>query len=137
MLAHVCVQATIPAFQDGKWHPSLLPVPWWYMRTYSLEYRVATLHRLQTSSVAVVKECLHTVDVAMAEDLFACPFSLVSEFFNRGDQVTFNLLRAYYTMLYLSQGSVCVCVTGYSQGWGFYCADWYAFRYEFLLYIPV
>ena len=37
------------------------------MRTYSLEYRVATLHRLQTSSVTVVKECLHTVDVAMAD----------------------------------------------------------------------
>ena len=30
-----------------------------------------------------------------------------------------------------------MCVTGYSQGWGVYCADWYAFRYEFLLYIPV
>ena len=70
---------------------------------------MATLHRLQASSVAVVKECLHTVDVAMEEDLFACPFSLASEFLNRGDQVTFNVLRAYYTMLHLRQGSVCVC----------------------------
>ena len=117
MLTHVCVQETIPVFQDGNWHPSLLPVPWWYMRTYSLEYRVATLHRLQTSSVAVVKECLHTVEVAMAEDLFACPFSLVSEFFNRGDQVTFNLLHAYYLIYYalttlccISAKGLCVCV---------------------------
>ena len=107
------------------------------MRTYSLEYRVATLHRLQTSSVAVVKECLHTVDVAMAEDVFACPFVLVSEFFNRGDQVTFSSLRAYYTMLYLRQGSVCVCLTGYSQRRGLHCAHWYAFRYDCLLYMRV
>jgi hypothetical protein len=30
-----------------------------------------------------------------------------------------------------------VCVTGYSQRRGLYCAYWYAFRYEFLLYIGV
>ena len=82
----VCVQETMAAFSDGHWHPSLLPMPS-YLRTDPPEYRMAILHRLQTSSVAVVKDCLHTVDVELAEDLFACPWLLVSEFFKRRAQV--------------------------------------------------
>ena len=86
MRALVCVQETIAAFTDGNWHPSLLPMPW-YMATYRPEYHMAMLHRLQTSSVAVVKDCFHTVDVDLVEDLFACPWFRVSQFFKRRPQV--------------------------------------------------
>ena len=86
MRALVCVQEIMAASTDGKWHPSLLSIPW-YSRTYTPEYHMAMLHRLQTSSVAVVKDCFHTVDVDLAEDLFACPWLLVSEFFKRRAQV--------------------------------------------------
>ena len=82
----VCVQETIPAFQDGNWHPSLLPLPR-YMATNPPEYRMAILRRLQTSSVAVVKDCIHTVDVHMTEDLFAYPWLLVSAFLKDRAQV--------------------------------------------------
>ena len=83
---------------------------------------MATLHRLQTSSVAVVKECLHTVDEAMAEDVFACPFVLVSEFFARRDQVTFHLfVRLPHYAVSQARVCVCVCLSGYSHttsAWG-------------------
>ena len=82
----VCVQETIPAFQDGNWYPSLIPLPR-YMSTNPLEYRMPILRRLQTSSVAVVKDCIHTVDVHMVEDLFACPWLLVSAFLKDRVQV--------------------------------------------------
>ncbi len=82
----VCVQETIPAFQDGNWHASLLPLPR-YMATYLPEYHMAILRCLQTSSVAVVKDCIHTVDVHMAEDLFACPWLLVSALLKHRAQV--------------------------------------------------
>ena len=72
MRALVCVQETITAFIDGNWYPSLLPMSW-YMATYHPEYHMSMLHRLQTSSVTVVKDCFHTVDVDMVEDLFPCP----------------------------------------------------------------
>ena len=98
MQALVCVQATIPAFTDGKWHPSLLPMPR-YMATYRPEHHMAMLHRLQTSSVAVVKDCFHTVWMDLEEDLFACPWFLVSEFFKRRAQVI---------------ASACVRAVGYS-----------------------
>ena len=73
----VCLQETIPAFQHGNWHPSLIPLPW-YIVTNPSEYRMVILRRLQSSSVAVVKDCIHAVDVHMAEDLFACPWLLLS-----------------------------------------------------------
>ena len=93
MRALVCVQESIPAFTDGNWHPSLLPLPW-YMATYRTEHHMAMLRRLQTSSVAVVKDCLHTVDVDMEEDLFVCPWFLVSEFFKHRVQVQSSYIPA-------------------------------------------
>ena len=44
---------------------------------------------------------------------------------------------ALTTLCCISGKGLCVCVTGYSQRRGLYCAYWYAFRYEFLLYIGV
>jgi hypothetical protein len=86
MRALVCVQETITAFTDGNWHPSLVPMPW-YVRTHPPVYHMVMLHRLQASSVAVVKDCFNTVDVDLAEDLFACSWIQVSEIFNRRAQV--------------------------------------------------
>ena len=79
MRAAVCVQETIPAFQDGKWHVSLHPLPP-FLKRYDPEDDM--LRQLQTSSVAVVKDCFHAVDVACAKDFFEDPVWAVARFFN-------------------------------------------------------
>ena len=81
MRALVRVQEIIPAFQDGNWHVSLHPLPPFFER-YGSTYHQDMLRRLQTSSVAVVKDCFHAVEVACAEDFFEDPVSVVARFFN-------------------------------------------------------
>ncbi len=76
----VCVQETIPAFQDGNWHVSLHPLSP-FLKRYGPQADM--LHQLQTSTVAVVKDCFHAVEVACAEDFFEDPVWVVSRFFNR------------------------------------------------------
>ena len=75
----MCVQETIPAFQDGNWHVSLHPLPP-FLKSYGPEEDM--LRQLQTSSVAVVKDCFHAVEVACAEDFFEHPRWAVARFFN-------------------------------------------------------
>ena len=79
MRSPVCVQETIPAFQDGNWQVSLHPLPPFLKRWYAPEDDM--LRQLQTS-VSVVKDCFHTVDVACAQDLFEDPVWAVARFFN-------------------------------------------------------
>ena len=98
---------TIAVFTDGNWHPSLLPMPW-YMADYRPEYHMAMLHRLQTSSVAVVKDCFHTVDVNLTEDLFACPWLLVSEFFKRRAQVWICPVSPFSRLVFVAV--LCSCL---------------------------
>jgi len=124
MQALVCVQETILAFQDGNWHVSLHPLPP-FLKRYRPEDNM--LHQLQTSSVAVVKDCFHAVDVACAEDFFEDPKWAVARFFN-GRAVVRSLPPSAcprQTFLYYmnivnisfisrqyaaSQGMACVCV---------------------------
>jgi hypothetical protein len=76
----LCVQETIPAFKDGNWHVSLHPLPP-FLKRYGPEEDM--LRQLQTSSVAVVKDCFHAAEVACAEDFFEDPLWVVSRVFKR------------------------------------------------------
>ena len=85
------------------------------------------LHQLQTSSVAVVKDCFHAVDVACAEDFFEDPKWAVARFFNGRAVVrslppsacprqTFLYYMNIVNISFISrqyaacQGMACVCV---------------------------
>jgi hypothetical protein len=56
----VCVKETIPSFQDGNWHVSLHPLPP-VLKRYDPEADM--LHQFQTSTVVVVKDFFHAVEV--------------------------------------------------------------------------
>ena len=91
------------------------------------------LRQLQTSSVAVVKDCFHAVEVACAEDFFEDPRWAVARFFNdralvpslapsagprqllctllyEHRQYFIHSVRAWDSMLHLREWRVCVCV---------------------------